>query len=123
MANDDFQELDLVFPSCRLNFTAKIMKPFNWSQLQYFFGTYSTRWWRFIMEKCERTSLPFWDDLWSPIPNPDPNKYNMSYYEMSNLQEMIRQELRNYNRNSLTGPLTHDDGDLAGQQVVMPAPY
>ncbi len=123
VANDDFQELDLVFPSCRLNFTAKIMKPFNWSQLQYFFGTYSTRWWRFIMEKCERTSLPFWDDLWSPIPNPDPSKYNMSYYEMSNLQEMIRQELRNYNRNSLTGPLTHDDGDLAGQQVVMPAPY
>lgn len=61
VANDDFQELDLVFPSCRLNFTAKIMKPFNWSQLQYFFGTYSTRWWRFIMEKCERTSLPFWD--------------------------------------------------------------
>ena len=59
VANDDFQELDLVFPSCRLNFTAKIMKPFNWSQLQYFFGTYSTRWWRFIMEKCERTSLPF----------------------------------------------------------------
>ena len=104
VANDDFQELDLVFPSCRLNFTAKIMKPF-------------------ILEKCERTSLPFWDDLWSPIPNPDPSKYNMSYYEMSNLQEMIRQELRNYNRNSLTGPLTHDDGDLAGQQVVMPAPY
>lgn len=59
VANDDFQELDLVFPSCRLNFTAKIMKPFNWSQLQYFFGTYSTRWWRFIMEKCERTLCLF----------------------------------------------------------------
>lgn len=122
VANADFQELDLVFPACRLSFTARIVKPFNWSQLEYFFGPYSTSWWKFIMEKIGKTSLPYWD-LFSPIPNPDENKYNMSYYEMSNLQQMIRVELRNYNKASTTGPLTHDDGEQVGKQVVMPAPY
>lgn len=122
VANADFQELDLVYPSCRVSFTARIVKPYNWSQLEYFFGPYSTAWWKFIMEKIGKTSLPYWD-LFSSIPNPDPDKYNMSYYEMSNLQQMIRVELRNYNKTSTTGPFTHDDGEQAGKQVVMPAPY
>lgn len=67
--NEDFKELDLVYPACNFTFTAQIIKPYNWSQLEYFFGPYSTGWWKFIMEKLGRTSLPYWD-LFSPIPNP-----------------------------------------------------
>lgn len=120
--NPDFQELDLVYPSCKVTFTAKIIKPFNWSELELAFGPYSTKWWKFIMEKLERSSLPYWDDF-SPIPNPDPEKYNISYYEMSNIQQMIRLELADYNKTSTAGPLKHDDGEYAGQEVVMPAPF
>ena len=122
VANNDFQELDLVYPSCKLSFTAKIMKPFNWDgSLDYAFGTYSTAWWKFIMEKTGRSSLPYWD-LFAPSPNPDEEKYNMSYYEMCNIQQMIRVELQHYNDTSTTGPLLHDDGEEAGQQVIMPSP-
>lgn len=120
--NRDFQELDLVYPSCKVTFTAKIIKPFNWSELELAFGSYSTSWWKFIMEKLGRSSLPYWDDF-SPIPNPDPEKYNISYYEMSNIQQMIRLELADYNKTSAKGPLRHDDGEYAGQEVVMPAPF
>lgn len=120
--NDDFQELDLAFPSCKVSFTARIIKPFNWSELEGFFGPYSTAWWKFIMEKLGCSSLPYWD-MWSPIPNPDPDKYNMSYYEMANIQQLIRLELQEYNKNSAAGPLKHDDGEFAGQEVVVPAPW
>ena len=74
------------------------------------------------MEKLGRTSLPYWD-LFSPIPNPDPDKYDMSYYEMSNIQQMIRLELAEYNKHSTTGPMKHDDGDYAGKEIVVPAPW
>lgn len=120
--NEDFKELDLVYPACNFTFTAQIIKPYNWSQLEYFFGPYSTGWWKFIMEKLGRTSLPYWD-LFSPIPNPDPDKYDMSYYEMSNIQQMIRLELAEYNKHSTTGPMKHDDGDYAGKEIVVPAPW
>lgn len=121
-ANEHFQELDLVYPACNFTFTARIIKPYNWMQLEYFFGPYSTNWWKFIMEKLERTSLPYWD-LWSPVPNPDPDKYNMSYYEMANIQQMIRLELDDYNKHSATGPMKHEDGEYAGKEVVVPAPW
>jgi hypothetical protein len=120
--NEDFKELDLVYPACNFTFTAQIIKLYNWSQLEYFFGPYSTGWWKFIMEKLGRTSLPYWD-LFSPIPNPDPDKYDMSYYEMSNIQQMIRLELAEYNKHSTTGPMKHDDGDYAGKEIVVPAPW
>ena len=122
VANHDFQELDLVFPSCSVTFTAKIIKPSNWSELEGFLGPYSTAWWKFVMEKTGRTFLPYWD-MWSPVPNPDPDKYNMSYYEMANIQQMIRLELEEYNKNSDSGPLRHDDGENAGKEVVVPAPW
>ena len=120
--NEYFKELDLVYPACNFTFTAQIIKLYNWSQLEYFFGPYSTGWWKFIMEKLGRTSLPYWD-LFSPIPNPDPDKYDMSYYEMSNIQQMIRLELAEYNKHSTTGPMKHDDGDYAGKEIVVPAPW
>lgn len=122
IANADFQELDLAIPSCKVSFTARIIKPFNWSELEGFFGPYSTAWWKFIMERLGRSSLPYWD-MWSPIPNPDPEKYNMSYYEMANIQQLIRLELDDYNKHSTAGPLKHDDGEYIGQEVVVPAPW
>ena len=72
------------------------------------------------MEKLGRTSLPYWD-LFSPIPNPDPDKYDMSYYEMSNIQQMIRLELAEYNKHSTTGPMKHDDGvTLVKRSLFLP---
>ena len=35
--NEDFKELDLVYPACNFTFTAQIIKPYNWSQLESLF--------------------------------------------------------------------------------------
>lgn len=110
------------FPEVRLNkkimqvsFTNKVIQPANWKRLRWHFGqAFSTRWWTFICEVTGRTSLPYNGD------NPaDPETWWMTYEEVEAYAAMVRIALDKYNAGP-DGPLTHDDGENAGQPVVMP---
>ena len=111
------------FPEVRLNkkimvvsFTNKVIQPANWRWLRWYFGeAFSTRWWTFICEVTGRTSLPYYPT------HDDQVTWRMSDEEVVAYQAKVRIALEEYNGKNPNNPLTHDDGDYAGQPVVMPS--
>lgn len=113
-ATEDFPLTNLNKRNSRVIVTNKIIKPENWDQaLAFVFGDYSTRWWKFITEKTNRTSFPYWPR------NADKEKWWMTQAEVSIYQSFMRLELAKYNAEH-KDPLTHDDGAKPNQTVVMP---
>lgn len=113
-SSKEFPLINLNRWGSRIIVTNQVIKPENWdAALGYKFGTYSTRWWRFITEKTNMTSFPYW-----PM-NPDKAKWWMKDAEITIYQSFIRLELAKYNAEH-KDPLTHDDGPNAKQPVVMP---
>lgn len=111
----DFPETRLNKKIMELSFTNKVVQPANWKWLRWYFGTpFSTRWWLFICEATGRTSLPYY-------PNQDPEVWWMSVGEVTAYQTIVRLALEEYNAKHPGKPLTHDDGDYAGQPVEMPS--
>lgn len=113
----DFKELRLGQNTCLIHFSAYIIKPDNWdSWLHYYFGDiYSTRWWKFIMDATGKNALPY-----NPT-HPDKETWWMSDAELIANYWLVRNALNEYNANPENNPpLRHDDGEGAGQIVVMP---
>lgn len=114
--NEDFPEVRLNKKIMALSFTNKVVQPANWSWLRWYFGTpFSTRWWTFICEATGRTSLPYYPT------NADQETWWMSVGEVQAYQTIVRLALDEYNAKHPGAPLTHDDGDYAGQPVEMPS--
>lgn len=113
--NDDFPEALYNSTPLKIVFSAKEMRPANWIYLQSFFGTYSTSWWKFIKETTGRTSFPYWG-----YNNPDPELWWMEYDEVAQWATIVKRALRDYNQRHPDAPLTHDDGEQQGEEVVMP---
>ena len=110
------------FPEVRLNkkimvvsFTNEVIRPANWRWLRWYFGEpFSTRWWTFICEVTGRTSLPYYPT------HEDQDTWWMSEAEIAAYQTMVRTALDEYNAEHPNDPLTHDDGEYAGQPITMP---
>ena len=104
--NDDFEDV-----SYNSRIVAKEIQPANWNgYLRYFWGDYSTCWWKFIKEATDRTSIPYWPG------NADQDTWWMSDSEFEALQVVVKRELKKYNETHET-PLTHDDGPSKGKEV------
>ena len=113
-ANDEFQEITYQKRIVKVEVTAKEIQPANWAaSLYYYFGDYSTRWWGFIKETTQRTSLPYRGSS-----NPDPELWNMPIQEFLANVAVVKTALRKYNEGP-DGPLTHDDGPSKGKPVEM----
>lgn len=113
--SEDFALVQLNQRNCVLKFSNKIIKPINWDGgLGDKFGTYSTRWWKFIMEKTQKTSLPYHPGLKVT----DPERWWMTVREIDIYQSFMRLELAKYN--AANPPMMHDDGEKANQLVSMP---
>ena len=105
--NDDFEDVSYNSRIVEVLFTAKEIQPAN---LRYFWGDYSTCWWKFIKEATDRTSIPYWPG------NADQDTWWMSDSEFEALQVVVKRELKKYNETHET-PLTHDDGPSKGKEV------
>lgn len=113
--NEYFPEVRLNKKIMVLSFTNKVIKPANWRWLRWYFGTpFSTRWWTFICEVTGKTSLPYYPT------HADKETWWMSVEEIEAYQAMVRIALEEYNGKHPNAPLTHDDGEYAGQNVTMP---
>lgn len=110
----DFPEVRLNQKTMVVSFTNEVIQPANWRWLRWYFGDFSTRWWTFICEVTGMTSLPY-DET-----NADRETWWMTYEELLAYQAMVRVALEEYNMDHPDEPLTHDDGDAAGEPVVMP---
>lgn len=113
----DFPEVRLNRFNMAVSFTEKLIQPTNWSYLGL--GTYSTAWWRFILEVTDGNTLRFWTGGPTGSLNPDPEYWYMTYAELGAWQTVIRNALAEYNAGP-DGPLIHDDGAMRGQEVEMP---
>ncbi|MFR5657061.1 MAG: hypothetical protein ACLUDU_03265 [Butyricimonas faecihominis] len=78
--------------------------------LAFFWGDYSTRWWKFIKEATGRTSIPYWSG------NTDTETWWVSDSEFEALQVVVKRALKKYNETHETS-LTHDDGPSKGKEV------
>ena len=113
--NENFPEVRLNKKTMILSFTNKVIQPANWRWLRWYFGTpFSTRWWTFICEPTGRTSLPYFPT------EADKETWWMSVGEVIAYQTITRLALEEYNAKHPNDPLTHDDGDYAGQKIEMP---
>ena len=109
--SDEFEDVTYNNRIVKRQFTAREIQPANWNAyLRYFWGDYSTRWWQFIKEATERTSIPYWPG------NADKETWWMSDGEFEALQVVVKRELKRYNETHDT-PLTHDDGTSKGKAV------
>lgn len=87
----------------KVEVTAQQIRPANWdAYLWYYWGTYSTKWWKFIQEATGRTSIPYWPS------GPDPETWWMSDGEFNALNTLVVRAFKAYNE-SHDEPLTHDD--------------
>ena len=112
--NETFQQIDFKKKTVKILVTAQDIKPANWDGcLASFFGDYSTRWWNFIKEATQRTSLPYWESH-----NPDPELWSMSQAEFYANLAVVKTALRKFNEGP-EGPLVHDDGPSEGKPVEM----
>jgi hypothetical protein len=112
---EDFPEISLNQKMMVVSFTNKVIQPANWRWLRWHFGeAFSTRWWTFICEVTGRTSLPYYDG------HPDTETWWMSYEEIVAYAAKVRIALAEYNAKHPEEPLTHDDGEYAGQVITMP---
>lgn len=117
----DFPVIDLNQVTYHLYMTNLLSQPANWSRLDNFFGNYSNSWYRFILEAANRPSLPYWSYNGSEDPsNPDPERWTMNYAEITAYANLVREALTEYNNQHPGNPLKHEDGEYAGQNVVMP---
>lgn len=117
----DFPVIDLNQVTFHLYMTNRLSRPANWGRLSTFFGNYSDSWYRFILEATNRSSLPYWSYYGSEdASNPDPERWTMTYNEISAWANLVREALTEYNNQHPGNPLKHEDGEYAGQNVVMP---
>lgn len=99
--------------SFRLTITNKIIKPSNWGNLTYYIGTpFSTSWYRFILGVIGMDYIPY--------PSAREGDIAWSTNAMLSNVGLIKSKLLKYNMANPDKPLTHDDGDNAGEPVVMP---
>ena len=116
LPGEDFPEVRLNKKIMVVSFTNEVIQPANWRWLRWYFGeAFSTRWWTFICEVTGRTSLPYYPT------HDDQETWWMSVEEVEAYQAMVRIALEEYNGEHPNDPLTHDDGDYAGQPIVMPS--
>ena len=109
--SDDFQDVSYNNKVVAVQFTALEIQPANWDNyLKWYWGDYSTRWWQFIKESTERTSIPYWPN------NTDKETWWMSDGEFDALTVVVKRALKKYNETHDT-PLTHDDGPSKGKEV------
>lgn len=113
-SSEDFPLINLNQRNTLLKFSNKVIKPINWDRLESKFGTYSTRWWKFIMEKTKMTSLPYHPEL----AKTDPERWWMTARELDIYQSFMRLELAKYN--AVNPQMVHDDGEKAKQPVAIP---
>lgn len=114
-ANEEFPEVRLNKKIMVLSFTNQVIRPANWVWLRWYFGVpFSTRWWQFICKETGRTSLPYYPS------HADQETWWMRVAELEVYQSVVRLALEKYNAAHPDEPLTHDDGDYAGQRVEMP---
>ena len=114
--NDDFPTIEYFNDKfITVELTAKEVQPANWDPaLKGYWGTYSTRWWKFIKDATGRTEVPWW------IRNADRETWWMTDDEFMSLNTLVKRALRNYNELHPDEPLTHDDGPDAGKPIPMP---
>lgn len=111
--SDDFPETRINRSYATVAFTRMVMKPANWDRsLSYYFGTYSTRWYLFILS-VTGTELPYWIFQ-------DTTIWWMTGAQFDAHVAQVRLALEKYNRENYPDVLTHDDGDTPGAQVTMP---
>ena len=94
-----------------LKWSNRLIQPANWRWLRYYFGTYSTRFYEFIIEVTGRTEFPY--------NHPDASLEPMGVDEVEAWANMVRDALDEYNATH-DDVLRHDDGDAKGQPVVIP---
>lgn len=118
LPTNDFPEVRLGGSTCTISFTTKVVKPVNWRWLQYQFGAqFSTRWWNFIQEATGLSTIPY-DPV---LINSDPETWWVTNAQMAAYKQLVKIALYNYNNDPANGgPLTHDDGPNAGEEVKMP---
>lgn len=114
-SNEHFPEVRLNKKIMVVSFTNEVIRPANWRWLRWYFGNaFSSRWWTFICDATGRTSLPYYPS------HADKETWWMTSEEIEAYQAMVRIALEKYNAEHQGDPLTHDDGEYAGQTVVMP---
>lgn len=96
-----------------LTWTNQLIKPANWYWLNWYFGTYSSRYYKFIIEVTGRTQFPYFPK------HPDKEKWNWTPSQVQAYAAKIKDALNKYNLTHAE-PLKHDDGEKAGQIVEMP---
>ena len=115
LPNEEFPEVRLNAKTMVVSFTNKVIKPANWDRwLRWYFGDFSTNWWRFICDVTGRTSLPYYPN------HDDQETWWMGDAELTAYQAMLRIALGEYNAEHPNDHLVHEDGDSVGQEVVMP---
>lgn len=115
--SSDFQVIDLNQRNSTVKFSNKVIKPSNWDYaLATYFGSYSTRWWKFITEKTGMLSFPYWPNAQDKV------TWWLTAEMMKGYQSFIRVELAKYNAEHKE-QMTHDDGPKANQLVTVPGGY
>lgn len=118
--NSHFPDQALNYKTYSVNFTNMVNMPENWSKVRSRFGTkYSNSWYSFILSVMEMSYIPYWSYSGAAdSKNPDPEKYWMTYNQLSAYVSKVKVALQDYN-NSPQGPLLHEDGEYKGQPVTM----
>lgn len=94
-----------------LKWSNRLIQPANWRWLRYYFGTYSTRFYEFIIEVTGRTEFPY--------NHPDASLTPMGVDEVKAWAGMVKEALDEYNATH-DEVMKHDDGDAKGQPIVIP---
>lgn len=94
-----------------LKWSNRLIQPANWRWLRYYFGTYSTLFYEFIIEVTGRTEFPY--------NHPDTSLPPMGVDEVKAWAGMVKEALDEYNATH-DDVMRHDDGDAKGQPIVIP---
>lgn len=94
-----------------LRWSNRLIQPANWRWLRYYFGTYSTCFYEFIIEVTGRTEFPY--------NHPDASLPPMGVDEVKAWAGMVKEALDEYNATH-DEVMKHDDGDAKGQPIVIP---
>ena len=113
--NQDFKAGFVQSMYYQISWTARLQAPSNWAYLQTYFGPYSTRYYKFIIQVTGRSTFPY------RIINPETGEYYWkTTAEVEAYSFIIRDSLDKYNADKSHPVLTHDDGKKAGQPVELP---
>lgn len=110
---EDFPICELGQDYCDIYYTSKIIKPSNWRYLKGLFGTYSTRYWKFIMETVGN-NVPYYPS------HSDKKKWWMTPGDANTCKQLVKIRLHQYNIEHEGDELKHDDGELANEKIVIP---